>query len=120
MAHTPAKLYFSFDLDMPVECDDEYWTSPDPDQAFRQPEGKPSTVCYFTLYLKLIQIHAFALRTIVSFAPEMFTSLMFTYIVFAVFDQQIKGFIGFRRPAMGTTYRFSARLSSQQMGRLCT
>ena len=56
----------SFDLDLPVECDDEYWSPPDPKDAFKQPSGKPSKMSYFIAYLKLSQILAFALRTIVS------------------------------------------------------
>ena len=56
----------SFDLDLPAECDDEYWSPPDPKDAFKQPSGKPSKMSYFIAYLKLSQILAFALRTIVS------------------------------------------------------
>jgi len=56
----------SFDLDLPVECDDEYWSPSDPKDAFKQPPGKPSKMSYFIAYLKLSQILAFALRTIVS------------------------------------------------------
>jgi len=56
----------SFDLDLPAECDDEYWSPPDPKNAFKQPPGKPSKLSYFIAYLKLSQILAFALRTIVS------------------------------------------------------
>ncbi|KAI0058759.1 hypothetical protein BV25DRAFT_1788378, partial [Artomyces pyxidatus] len=55
-----------FDLDLPVECDDEYWTHPDPEQAFKQPAGKPCQTSYFISFLKLNQILAFALRTIYS------------------------------------------------------
>ncbi|KAI0326454.1 hypothetical protein GY45DRAFT_1258946 [Cubamyces sp. BRFM 1775] len=55
-----------FDLDLPIECDDEYWTHPDPEQAFKQPPGKPSTVTFFNCYIRLHQILAFALRTIYS------------------------------------------------------
>ncbi|KAA1476285.1 hypothetical protein DENSPDRAFT_843199 [Dentipellis sp. KUC8613] len=53
-----------FDIDYPVECDDEYWTHPDPKQAFKQPPGKESYMSYFVRYLKLNQILAFALRTL--------------------------------------------------------
>ena len=56
----------SFDLDLPVECDDEYWSPVDSKDAFRQPLGKPSKMSFFIAYLKLSQILAFALRTIVS------------------------------------------------------
>ncbi|KAI0351792.1 hypothetical protein OH77DRAFT_1498379 [Trametes cingulata] len=55
-----------FDLDLPTECDDEYWAHPDPEQAFKQPAGKPSTITFFNCYIRLHQILAFALRTIYS------------------------------------------------------
>ncbi|KAI0771317.1 fungal-specific transcription factor domain-containing protein [Trametes elegans] len=55
-----------FDLDLPTECDDEYWTHPDPEQAFKQPPGKPSKIAFFNCYIRLHQILAFALRTIYS------------------------------------------------------
>ena len=54
-----------FDLDLPIECDDEYWALEDPKQAWKQPPGKPSAVAYFNCILRLNQILAFALRTIV-------------------------------------------------------
>lgn len=55
-----------FDLDYPVDCDDEYWDHPDPEQSFKQPPGKPSKITFFIVYLKLLQVLAFALRTIYS------------------------------------------------------
>ncbi|KAJ8087145.1 Gypsy retrotransposon integrase-like protein 1 [Marasmius tenuissimus] len=55
-----------YDLDLPIECDDEYWEHPDPEQAWRQPPGKPSTVSFFVSLLKLVKILALALRTIYS------------------------------------------------------
>ena len=55
----------SFDLDYPVECDDEYWVTPDPSMAFQQPPEKPSLIAFFNCMLRLNQIHAFAMRTIV-------------------------------------------------------
>lgn len=55
----------SFDIDLPVECDDHYWEHPDPELAFKQPEDKPCSVSFFINYLKLYHIQAFALRTIV-------------------------------------------------------
>ncbi len=59
----------SIDVDLPIACDDEYWTNPDPNLAFKQPEGKPSTMCFFNCALRLAQIHAFALRTVVCILP---------------------------------------------------
>ena len=56
----------SFDLDLPVDCDDEYWDHPDPEQRFTQPPNRPSSVKFFILYIKLQQVLAFSLRTIVS------------------------------------------------------
>ncbi|KAH7913811.1 fungal-specific transcription factor domain-containing protein [Hygrophoropsis aurantiaca] len=55
-----------FDLDLPIDCDDEYWEHPDPAQVFRQPPDKPSTMSFFVNFLKLNHILAFALRTIYS------------------------------------------------------
>jgi hypothetical protein len=55
----------SFDVEMPVDCDDEYWTHPDPEQAFQQPQGKPSRLTAFISNLKLCQILGYSLRTIV-------------------------------------------------------
>ncbi|KAI0720409.1 hypothetical protein C8Q72DRAFT_862307 [Fomitopsis betulina] len=60
------KRAFCFDLDLPVECDDEYWENDDPELAFKQPPGKPSLVTFFNCFLRLNQILAFALRTIYS------------------------------------------------------
>lgn len=59
-------MTISFDLDFPVECDDEYWENPDPELAFKQPPGKPSFMACFISQLKLCEIHAFALRTLYS------------------------------------------------------
>jgi hypothetical protein len=64
--------YASFDVDLPMEIDDEYWENEhEPDQAFKQPAGKPSILTYFVSLIKLMQILAVALRTIVSHAHLM-------------------------------------------------
>jgi len=59
-------LFISFDSDLPVDCDDEYWDHTDPEKCFKQPPNKPSSVTSFILYTKLQQLLAFSLRTIVS------------------------------------------------------
>ncbi|KAG5636323.1 hypothetical protein H0H81_008407 [Sphagnurus paluster] len=67
------KRVFCADVDRPTECDDEYWCSPDPTLAFKQPANKPSTVAFFNTYLKLTDIFAHAMRVIYSVkkpAPE--------------------------------------------------
>ncbi|KAI0028750.1 fungal-specific transcription factor domain-containing protein [Vararia minispora EC-137] len=53
-----------FDVDFPVNCDDEYWTTPDPAQAFKQPPGKPSRISYFISALKLSRVSGLISRTI--------------------------------------------------------
>lgn len=64
--HLNLQLYLSFDIDLPTEVDDEYWENEhDPEQAFKQPPGKPSLLSYFVCFIKLNQILAIALRTIV-------------------------------------------------------
>ncbi|KAK7005700.1 Zn(2)-C6 fungal-type domain-containing protein [Favolaschia claudopus] len=50
-----------FDLDLPVECDDEYWDGPEP---FKQPPEKPSELAYVNCYIKLLDILGFAQRTL--------------------------------------------------------
>lgn len=58
--------FISFDVDFPVEVDDEYWSPSDSSPPFKQPKDKPSVVSGFVCMLKLTQIIAYALRTIVS------------------------------------------------------
>jgi len=58
--------FISFDLDLPVDCDDEYWDHTDAEKGFKQPPNKPSSVTSFLFYIKLQKILAFSLRTIVS------------------------------------------------------
>ncbi|KAJ7497517.1 fungal-specific transcription factor domain-containing protein [Mycena latifolia] len=53
-----------FDLDLPIECDDIYWETSDPESAFKQPEGVPSTLAYMSCYIKLLDILGFAHRTL--------------------------------------------------------
>lgn len=55
-------------MDFPIECDDEYWDPPfgNPDDAFKQPAGKPSYITAFVCNLKLTQILGLSLRTLYS------------------------------------------------------
>ncbi|KAG5643433.1 hypothetical protein DXG03_000941 [Asterophora parasitica] len=55
-----------FDVEMPIECDDEYWEHPDPELRWQQPtaEKTPSLVVYFNEYIRLNQILALLLRTV--------------------------------------------------------
>ena len=57
----------SFDVDYPIECDDECWEpSGDSGQAFQQPGGKTSVITTFVYQLRLCEILAFTLRTLYS------------------------------------------------------
>lgn len=51
---------------MPLEVDDEYWEHEDPAMAWVQPPGKPPMISAFNCWIKLTEIAAFALRTLVS------------------------------------------------------
>ncbi|KAJ3816849.1 transcription factor domain-containing protein [Lentinula raphanica] len=63
IVHVP----FSFDMaDLLIECDHEYWEHPDPDRAFQQPPGIPSSTSYWIAFLKLMDILSLTLHTIVS------------------------------------------------------
>ncbi|KAI0682882.1 fungal-specific transcription factor domain-containing protein [Cytidiella melzeri] len=58
--------YEDFDLDLPVECDDEYWIQTETTVHFVQPLDKNPTVAFFNCFLRLNQIQAFAMRTVYS------------------------------------------------------
>ncbi|PPR05818.1 hypothetical protein CVT26_010098 [Gymnopilus dilepis] len=55
-----------FDVEYPIECDDEYWETENPDDAFKQPHGKPCSITAFICLIKLCEILAFTLRTLYS------------------------------------------------------
>jgi hypothetical protein len=107
-------LYSSFDLELPADCDDEYWDHPDPKQRFKQPENKPSLISAFILFIKLNQILSYCLRTIVSLS---FILRRLTDIYFAVCHQQVENFIWLCRSQLGATYCSRTRLGVKQMGR---
>ncbi|TRM63875.1 fungal-specific transcription factor domain-containing protein [Schizophyllum amplum] len=57
--HSSTLSSHMYDQDLPIACDDEYW-----DMNFKQPEGKPSTIEYFNQYIRLVEIHASAMRAV--------------------------------------------------------
>jgi hypothetical protein len=62
----PTKIYVSFDLDLPLEVDDEYWEGRQgSEKIFEQPRGIPSRIAAFNHFIKLTQIMAFTMRTMV-------------------------------------------------------
>ncbi|KAJ6506741.1 fungal-specific transcription factor domain-containing protein [Mycena sanguinolenta] len=59
----PSALHLEeYDVELPLEVDDEYWDHPDPDQAFKQPSGKPSLIAYFVCSIRLCEILGLTLR----------------------------------------------------------
>lgn len=54
----------SFDVDYPLDVDDEYWETGDAETDFKQPEGVPSKVSYFITILKLTRIMGDVLKTV--------------------------------------------------------
>lgn len=56
----------SFDCDLPIDCDDEYWENEDPEKAFKQPPGIPSKIAFFRSLIKLTEIHCAAQWAFVS------------------------------------------------------
>ncbi|KAK0449695.1 fungal-specific transcription factor domain-containing protein, partial [Desarmillaria tabescens] len=63
----PCMIYDEdIDVDLPTECDDEYWEHSDPQQMFTQPAGQPSAVSYFNYHLRLTRLLVICLRTIYS------------------------------------------------------
>ncbi|KZV69843.1 hypothetical protein PENSPDRAFT_651985 [Peniophora sp. CONT] len=59
-----------FDLDLPIDVDDEYWDNPDPAQMFKQPPGRPSRMGFFIGLIKLGRVLGVALRSIFSMNPR--------------------------------------------------
>lgn len=86
----------SFDLDLPLECDDEHWPKTDTSPAFTQPSNKPSVVTFFNCFLRLNQIQAFAMRTIVGDVPSPRAGLMSdSFLQYSTTkSKSILGFVG--------------------------
>ncbi|KAK0200554.1 fungal-specific transcription factor domain-containing protein [Desarmillaria ectypa] len=56
-----------FDLELPVECDDEYWDiRPDGEVRFCQPANKPSKISYFNTQIRLSEIMSVVARNLYS------------------------------------------------------
>ncbi|KAJ7204943.1 fungal-specific transcription factor domain-containing protein [Mycena pura] len=60
MGRPCAMQYDDFDIDMPIECDDEYWEHPT--RPFQQPPGIPSRVSFFNTMISLNNMLAFSLK----------------------------------------------------------
>ncbi|KAL0956545.1 hypothetical protein HGRIS_002685 [Hohenbuehelia grisea] len=65
-----------FDIDLPLEVDDEYWDTGDPSAAFKQPPDVPSRVTFLNMWIKLSQVVSFALKTVYAAnKPKMFSGV---------------------------------------------
>ncbi|KAJ7494849.1 fungal-specific transcription factor domain-containing protein [Mycena galericulata] len=64
MGRTCLIQYEDFDIDPPIECDDEYWEHPT--HPFQQPSGIPSRIVFFNTLLRLNHILAFCLKILYS------------------------------------------------------
>ncbi|KAJ6466134.1 fungal-specific transcription factor domain-containing protein, partial [Mycena vitilis] len=62
MGRTCAVQHDDFDIDLPIECDDEYWEHPT--HPFQQPRGVPSRVAFFNTLIRLHHIWAVSLKTL--------------------------------------------------------
>ncbi|TFK96641.1 fungal-specific transcription factor domain-containing protein [Pterulicium gracile] len=51
------------DVDLPTECEDEYWDHPDPALNWKRPEGVPASVAFYNCLIRLTGIldHAMSL-----------------------------------------------------------
>lgn len=80
---------YSYDLDLPCDCDDEYWEHPDPELAFKQPPGRPSSVAYFLTLLKLHSITGRALHQLVrQYLPPIFENSIDSFLILAVWRRK--------------------------------
>ncbi|KAJ2932551.1 hypothetical protein H1R20_g4545, partial [Candolleomyces eurysporus] len=66
----PAVELSDLDLELPIDCDDEYWENSNPEVAFKQPAGIPSRVSFFCSMIELIKIHHNVQRAFYSVTPK--------------------------------------------------
>ncbi|KAJ7734069.1 fungal-specific transcription factor domain-containing protein [Mycena metata] len=64
MGRPCAMQYDDFDLELPIDCNDEYWEHPE--RPFQQPPGVPSPVLYFNAILGLNNLLAACLKLLYS------------------------------------------------------
>jgi hypothetical protein len=82
-------MRYSFDLEFPTQCDDEFWESSAFGKPFEQPKNRPSSISFFIWDLRLQYIVSFALRTVVSKMVHVPFLQMLTRCIFKVFNQQV-------------------------------
>ena len=60
----PSNNLFSFDLDYPILCDDEYLDTGNPETEFKQPPDQPAHIIAFVHHLRLVNIVSIVMKTI--------------------------------------------------------
>uniref|UniRef100_A0A0W0GB04 Xylanolytic transcriptional activator regulatory domain-containing protein n=1 Tax=Moniliophthora roreri TaxID=221103 RepID=A0A0W0GB04_MONRR len=55
-----------YNQEFPCEVDDCFWENPDPEQSFKQPEGKLSDVTFWIQLLKILRVYGIAQRSILA------------------------------------------------------
>ena len=110
----------SFDVDLPLSCDDEYLEHPDPEKAFKQPAGVPSQMDYFISMIRLIQILDFALRTLVrSPNPDLVVRVpKLIQRVVVVLDEEVANGPGLCGQTVGKPHPFFSGDRNGEVGRL--
>ncbi|KAJ6522875.1 fungal-specific transcription factor domain-containing protein [Mycena capillaripes] len=77
MGRICAIQYDDFDIDLPLECDDEYWEHPT--HPFQQPAGVPSRVTFFNTLIGLHHILAFSLKILYGLSKTRVLFMMDTW-----------------------------------------
>ncbi|KAJ7911379.1 fungal-specific transcription factor domain-containing protein [Mycena leptocephala] len=62
LGHPCALQYDDFDIELPLECDDEFWEHPI--HPFQQPASVPSRIKFFNTMIRLQHILSFSLKTL--------------------------------------------------------
>lgn len=102
----------SFDADLPLLCNDEDLG----ESGLKSPAQSPTQMCCFVAAVKLNQILAFALRTLVSCMGDRSHRLL---MVFAVLDEEVKGHPWLRWKTVGTAHSCRPRFSPEQVDGHC-
>ncbi|KAF9256487.1 hypothetical protein L218DRAFT_991408 [Marasmius fiardii PR-910] len=90
LGRTTAIQVEGYDVDLLVECDDEFWDHPHPDLAFKQPQGIPSKVTAFNNLVKVLRILSQALRVIYCIDRERLPSFLTAPRVITDLDAALK------------------------------
>lgn len=111
----------SFDLELPIECDDEYWENDeDPTRAFTQPAGKPSRIAAFNHYIRLNNLLAFSLKMLVRVSLSLLAGVTRNFYNKKVLVEQDEEPARRAGRGVGGAHRGGAGLSAGWMGRIDT